>query len=78
MQEDGIEITVKLFQFVGSQRGGVCHLFDFVDHTGPDFPVDIFSVFVQFTDIAGTDVEDVTDIFFLYIVGFRQLGVRVE
>ena len=29
-------------------------------------------------DIAGTDIEDVTDIFFLDIIGFRQLGVRVE
>ena len=78
MQEDGIEVTVKLFQFVSCQGRGIRHLLDFFYHARFDFPVDILPVFVQFADIAGTDVEYVTYIFFLDIIGFRQFVVGIQ
>ena len=75
MQEDGIEILVELFQFVGGCCGRVCHCFYIFYLAYFQFPVDVLAKLFQPTDVGGTDVEYIADIFFFYVIRFPQLVI---
>ena len=73
MQEDGIEILVELFQFVGGCCGRVRHCFYIFYLAYFQFPVDVLAKLFQLTDVGGTDVEYVADIFFFYVINVSSI-----
>ena len=75
MQEDGIEILVELFQFVGGCCGRVCYCFYIFYLAYFQFPVDVLAKLFQLADVGGTDVEYIADIFLFYVIRFPQLVV---
>ena len=76
MQKDSIKIMIKLFQLILCHSWSVCQHFNLIKLLCFYLSVNIFTEFIQFTDIIRANSKYITNIFLLYIVGLPELSIR--